>query len=177
MNRKDGNFATTPCWCSNFERKKITDKSILILRKEQILLNTIKLRRRSCAELDARAPCWWPRWPAWWRGERPHYPVSTVVAAPTAEATGGAPESDSALQINFDLCIPKKRNCAASVPMSIFMCVCERFIYSQDRSTYFPAAEYVGRPTVRIYIRTQKHECRNWDCGRANPFLGIEFSV
>ncbi len=22
-------------------------------------------------------------------------------------------------------------------------------------------------------IRAQKHECRNWDCGRAVPFLGI----
>jgi hypothetical protein len=32
-------------------------------------------------------------------------------------------------------------NCAASVPISTFMCVCERFIYSQDWSTYFPTAE------------------------------------
>jgi hypothetical protein len=32
----------------------------------------------------------------------------------------------------------QKRNCVASVPVS---CVCERFIYSQDRSKYFPAAE------------------------------------
>jgi hypothetical protein len=23
--------------------------------------------------------------------------------------------------------------------------------------------------------RTQKHECRNWDCGRAVPFLGVYF--
>jgi hypothetical protein len=38
---------------------------------------------------------------------------------------------------------PEKKLCAATVPISSFMCLClcERFIYSQDRSTYFPAAE------------------------------------
>ncbi len=36
----------------------------------------------------------------------------------------------------------QKRNCAASVPISRFMCGCERFIYSQNWSTYFPAADY-----------------------------------
>jgi hypothetical protein len=96
-----------------------------------------------------------------------------VVAAPSAEATGGAPESDSALQINFDLCIPRKGNCAASVPMSTFMCVCLRFICIIPGSVHLFSCSRIGRPTVRIYISTQKHECRNWDCGRANPFLGI----
>jgi hypothetical protein len=32
-------------------------------------------------------------------------------------------------------------NCAASVPISTLMCTRVRFIYSQDRSTNFPAAE------------------------------------
>ncbi len=32
-------------------------------------------------------------------------------------------------------------NCPASVPIFTFMCLCEQFIYSQDRSTYFPATE------------------------------------
>ncbi len=30
-------------------------------------------------------------------------------------------------------------------------CVCERLIYSQDRSTYFPAAERIDRLIVGIY--------------------------
>jgi hypothetical protein len=36
-------------------------------------------------------------------------------------------------------------------------CVCERFIYSHDRSTYFSAAEYADRSWEYIN-RTQKHE-------------------
>ncbi len=51
-------------------------------------------------------------------------------------------------------------------------CVCERFIYSQDRSTYFPAAEWADRSWEYIN-RSQTHECRNWDWGRAILFLGI----
>ncbi len=48
-----------------------------------------------------------------------------------------------ALQRNFDLCIPRK---GTARPQSRFShaCVCERFIYSRDRSTYFPSAEYRG---------------------------------
>jgi hypothetical protein len=54
MNRKDGNFDIPhPVGAVTLRKKKITDKHILRLRKEQILLNTIILRRRSCAELDA----------------------------------------------------------------------------------------------------------------------------
>ncbi len=37
---------------------------------------------------------------------------------------------------------------------------------------YFLPREYI--------IRSQKHDCRNWDCGRAVPFSGnncFEFSV
>jgi hypothetical protein len=62
----------------------------------------------------------------------------------------------------------QKKNCAASVP---HLCVCERFIYSQDRSTYFPAAEQADRSWE--YKCPQTHECGNWDWGRAVPFLGI----
>ncbi len=66
----------------------------------------------------------------------------------------------------------------ASVPIS-HSCVCERFMYSQDRSTDFPATEK-GRPIVGTYInRSKTHECGYWDYGHAVPFLGIlfEFSV
>jgi hypothetical protein len=48
-------------------------------------------------------------------------------------------------------------------------------VYSQDRFTYFPAAEYADRSSEYIN-RTHKHEYRNWDCGRAVPFLGIYVS-
>ncbi len=63
----------------------------------------------------------------------------------------------------------QKKNCAASVPHS---CVCELFIYSQDRSTYFPAAEQADRSWEHIN-RSQTHEWGNWDWGRAILFLGI----
>jgi hypothetical protein len=33
----------------------------------------------------------------------------------------------------------QKSNCAATVPISTFMCVCEGFIYSHDGSAYFAA--------------------------------------
>jgi hypothetical protein len=75
---------------------------------------------------------------------------------------------------NFDLCILIK---GTARPQSQFpqSCVCGRFIYSHERSTYFPAAEYVHRSWEYIN-RTQKHECKKWDYGRAVPFLGIYVS-
>jgi hypothetical protein len=75
-----------------------------------------------------------------------------------------------ALQRNFDLSIPRK---GTGRPHSQFpnSFVFERFIYFQGRSTYFPAAEYADRSWEYIN-RTQKHKRRNWDCGRAVPFLG-----
>ncbi len=44
----------------------------------------------------------------------------------------------------------QKRNCVASFPISIFMCLWGRFIYFQDRFTYFPASR-LGRQIVAIY--------------------------
>ncbi len=65
----------------------------------------------------------------------------------------------------------QKRNFAASVPISKNSCVCERFIYPQDCSTYFPAAEYSDRSRECTEC-SQTHECGNWYWGCAIPFLG-----
>ncbi len=52
-------------------------------------------------------------------------------------------------------------------------CVCERFIYSQDRSIYFLQQNWqIGRGNIYINC-SHTHECGNWDCGRAIPFLRI----
>ncbi len=67
----------------------------------------------------------------------------------------------------------QKRNCAASVPISTFMCLCAIYIF--QRSAHlgeFPAAD-IGRPIRGIYNRSLKHDCRNWDWSRAVPFLTI----
>jgi hypothetical protein len=66
-----------------------------------------------------------------------------------------------ALQRYLDFCIPRK---GIARPQSPFphSFVCERSIYSHVRPTYFPE---------KYITRSQKHECRNWDCSRAVPFL------
>ncbi len=81
----------------------------------------------------------------------------------------------SALRRNSDLCIPRKE--LRGLSHNFQSCVCEWFIYSHDRSTYFPGAEYEDR--LWEYINgTQKHECRNWDFGHAVLFWEyFEFSV
>ncbi len=41
---------------------------------------------------------------------------------------------------NFETNIPRKRNCAATAPISTLMCLRgERFVYSHDRSAFFAA--------------------------------------
>ncbi len=49
--------------------------------------------------------------------------------------------------------------------------VCERFIYSHDRSAYFFAGKYEDRYWEYIN-RSQTHGCWNWDWGSSVPFLG-----
>ncbi len=51
-------------------------------------------------------------------------------------------------------------------------CVCDRFIYSNDRSAYSAVGKYVDR-SFEYIIRSQKHECGNLDCSRAIPSKGI----
>ncbi len=63
----------------------------------------------------------------------------------------------------------QKWNCAASLPISIVMySICEPFIYSRDRSTFFlqqKSWEYINR--------SQIHEWRIWEQGSPVSFLGI----
>jgi len=64
----------------------------------------------------------------------------------------------------FETNIPRKR-IAWPQSQSPYSCVCERFVYSHDRSAYSAAGKYVD-PILG-------HECGNWDCGSAIPFLVI----
>ncbi len=50
--------------------------------------------------------------------------------------------------------------------------ICERFIYSHNRSGYSAAGKYVDQSWEYIK-RSQTHECGNWDWDRAIPFLEI----
>jgi hypothetical protein len=81
--------------------------------------------------------------------------------------------SKGSRQKKLDLCIPRK---GTAQPQSQFphSWVYERF----PRSVHLFYCSRKGRPIVGIctVIRTQKHECRNWDCDRAIPFLGIYVS-
>jgi hypothetical protein len=74
---------------------------------------------------------------------------------------GIQPRYMAALQRNLNLCIPRK---GIARPQSQFphSCVCERSVYSHNRSAYF--LQQIRQTYRRIlYInRSQKHECRNW---------------
>jgi hypothetical protein len=79
------------------------------------------------------------------------------------------------LQRNFNLCNTRKV-IARSLSQFPHSCVCERSIYSHDRSTYFPAAE-LAESSWEYINHSQKYECRNWDCSRAVPFLECLFWI
>ena len=72
----------------------------------------------------------------------------------------------------------QKRNWAAIVPISTFMCLWAIYIlyYQHRRSAYSAAGKFVDRSWEDIN-RSQTHECGYWDWGHAVPFLGIFDSV
>jgi hypothetical protein len=84
-------------------------------------------------------------------------------------------EHISSLQRNFDLCIPRKGTARGLSPnFHIHVPVGDLYIATIG-PPIFLAAEYADRSWEYIN-RTEKHECRKWDCGRAVPFLRIYVS-
>jgi hypothetical protein len=88
------------------------------------------------------------------------------------------------LQINFDFCISRK---GTARPLSQFphSCVCERFIYSHDWSTYFPAAEYadgsweyiIAHRNMRVGIGTVAAQFLSWEYTCVSNFRYSIFAV
>ena len=60
----------------------------------------------------------------------------------------------------------------ASVPISKIH-VSASDVYSQDRSTYFLQQNIQADQSWEYINRSLTHECGNWDCGHAIPFLRI----
>jgi hypothetical protein len=63
-------------------------------------------------------------------------------------------------------CIPKDEN-AQPRSQFLYSCICERFIYSLDQSTYLAAAKLADRSWDYI-SRSQIHECGNWETEHYN---------
>ncbi len=62
-------------------------------------------------------------------------------------------------------------NCAASAPISTFMCLWAIYIFPGSAHIFTPAEK--ADPSWEYTIRSLTHECGNWDWGPDIPFLGI----
>ncbi len=70
-----------------------------------------------------------------------------------------------------DLCIPRNETV---LPRSQFLhsCICERLIYSQDRSALFGCRK-IGRLILGIYNHSPIYVCGNWETEHYNSVLKI----
>ncbi len=66
----------------------------------------------------------------------------------------------------------QKRKCAASVPISTFLCLWGAYFFPQSVRLFSAAGKYADWSWEYI-SRSQAHECGNWDWGRLIPILGI----
>jgi hypothetical protein len=78
------------------------------------------------------------------------------------------------LQGKSDLCIPFLEIARPQYQFP-YSSVCERFIYTQDRFTYFPVAEEVDWSWKYINL-SQIYECRNWETKHYNSVVEITVS-
>ncbi len=62
-------------------------------------------------------------------------------------------------------------NCAASAPISTLMCLWAIYLFPGSVHIFPPAEK--ADPSWEYIIRSQTHECGNWDWGPDIPFLGI----
>jgi hypothetical protein len=66
-------------------------------------------------------------------------------------------------------------NSAASAPNSTFICLWAIYIFPESVHIFPPAG--TADPWWEYIIRSQTHECGNWDWGPDIPFLGLLFQI